>query len=84
MRRKPLLRRQPCVFPAREQRRQPVAFNGTHHPIDREHLRDQGMIVPEGSVTGLLEEFRIVKRHAAASRPNCAARAMPAARRSGC
>ena len=40
----------------------PVAFSGAHHPIDREHLREQGLIVPEGAVTTLLEEFRIVKR----------------------
>lgn len=40
----------------------PVAFPATSHPIDREHLREQGLIVPEGSVTALLEEFRIVKR----------------------
>lgn len=39
-----------------------VAFTGAHHPIDREHLREQGLIVPEGAVTTLLEEFRIVKR----------------------
>lgn len=41
---------------------QPVAFSQARHPIDREHLRAQGLIVPEGSITGLLEEFRIVKR----------------------
>lgn len=40
----------------------PVVFRGVHHPVDRQHLRDQGLIVPEGSVTALLEEFRIVKR----------------------
>lgn len=40
----------------------PVQFTGTRHPVDREHLREQGLIVPEGNVTGLLEEFRIVKR----------------------
>lgn len=40
----------------------PVAFPGTKHHVDREHLREQGLIVPEGSVTALLEEFRIVKR----------------------
>lgn len=40
----------------------PVTFNGTRHPVDRAHLKDQGLIVPEGSVTGLLEEFRIIKR----------------------
>lgn len=37
-------------------------LSGEHHPIDREHLRTQGLIVPEGKVSGLLEEFRIVKR----------------------
>ena len=40
----------------------PVRFRGERHPINRQNLRDQGLIVPEGSVTGLLEEFRIVKR----------------------
>ena len=30
--------------------------------IDRQHLDDGGLIVPEDPVTGLLEEFRIVKR----------------------
>jgi Mrp family chromosome partitioning ATPase len=30
--------------------------------IDRAALRDNGLIVPDGSVTALLEEFRIVKR----------------------
>lgn len=39
-----------------------VAFNGPLARIDREHLRDGGLIVPEDPVTGLLEEFRIVKR----------------------
>ncbi|SFG27738.1 Chromosome partitioning ATPase, Mrp family, contains Fe-S cluster [Novosphingobium sp. CF614] len=37
-------------------------FHGEPHPIDRERLREQGLIVPEGTVTALLEEFRIVKR----------------------
>jgi len=41
---------------------EPVTFNGPRHRIDRDLLRDQGMIHPEGGVTGLLEEFRIVKR----------------------
>ncbi len=40
----------------------PVRFKGEKHGINRQHLRDQGLIVPEGSVTALLEEFRIVKR----------------------
>lgn len=35
---------------------------GATHAIDREHLRRQGFIVPEGSVTQTIEEFRIVKR----------------------
>lgn len=38
------------------------AFRGQFHPIERRHLRDQCLIEPEGPVTGLLEEFRIVKR----------------------
>lgn len=49
---------QPVVEPAPE----PARFNDTAHPVDREHLREQGLIVPEGTVTELLEEFRIVKR----------------------
>lgn len=40
----------------------PVRFGEARHPVDRAHLRDNGLIVPEGSVTALLEEFRIVKR----------------------
>jgi Mrp family chromosome partitioning ATPase len=39
-----------------------VAFCGAHAAIDRTHLRNGGLIVPEDPVTGLLEEFRIVKR----------------------
>ncbi|KQM19335.1 AAA family ATPase [Novosphingobium sp. Leaf2] len=41
---------------------EPAHFNGETHRVDREHLREQGLIVPEGTVTELLEEFRIVKR----------------------
>ena len=51
------------VFPARTQRRGPAKFHDVFHPVDRQQLREQGMIVPEGEVTRLLEEFRIVKRH---------------------
>lgn len=40
----------------------PAVFSSNRLEIDREHLRDSGLIVPEGSVTALLEEFRIVKR----------------------
>jgi Mrp family chromosome partitioning ATPase len=38
-------------------------FSTARHPVDRARLRDQGLIVPEGAVSALLEEFRIVKRH---------------------
>ncbi len=41
---------------------EPVRFNGARHGVDRNLLREQGLIQPEGGVTGLLEEFRIVKR----------------------
>lgn len=40
----------------------PQVFRGTYHVIDRQHLREQGVIEPEGPVTGLLEELRIIKR----------------------
>lgn len=39
-----------------------VDLAGPFQPVDRKHLRDAGMIVPEDPVSGLLEEFRIVKR----------------------
>ncbi len=39
-----------------------VSLTGQRHAIDRDHLREQGLIVPEGITTALLEEFRIVKR----------------------
>ena len=39
-----------------------VVFKGERYPINRQHLRDQGLIVPESTVTAVLEEFRIVKR----------------------
>ncbi len=41
---------------------QPTQFSAARHAIDRAHLREQGMIEPEGAVTTLFEEFRIVKR----------------------
>ena len=40
----------------------PVEFKGERLPVNRQDLRDQGLIVPESSVTAVLEEFRIVKR----------------------
>lgn len=47
---------------ARAQSERPPVFSGKRLPIDRQRLRESGFIVPEGSVTALLEEFRIVKR----------------------
>ncbi|MEL6237146.1 MAG: AAA family ATPase [Pseudomonadota bacterium] len=35
---------------------------GPRYEVDREALRESGLIVPEDPVTGLLEEFRIIKR----------------------
>lgn len=39
-----------------------VALSGKKYKVSRDHLREQGLIVPEGTVTALMEEFRIVKR----------------------
>lgn len=39
-----------------------VEFTGPRVTIDRDKLHEAGLIVPEDPVTGLLEEFRIVKR----------------------
>ncbi len=44
-------------------RRNGVKFSGKPHKVNRQRLREMGMIVPEGGVTAILEEFRIVKRH---------------------
>lgn len=56
-----------------------VVFTGEHHTINRQHLREQGLIVPEGSVTALLEEFRIVKRQLLANAEHLAHQGMGAA-----
>ncbi len=53
----------PQAAAAPERRPQSATFSTITHPVDRKQLREQGMIVPEGQVTGLLEEFRIIKRH---------------------
>lgn len=57
---------QPAAEPAPAAAVEPVAapaiFRGKAYPVNRDHLREQGLIVPEGTVTELLEEFRIVKR----------------------
>lgn len=39
-----------------------IHFTGTRHKINRDRLREQGILVPEHGVSALLEEFRIVKR----------------------
>lgn len=44
-----------------------VILGGKLYPVDREHLRNQSLIVPEDPITELLEEFRIVKRRLLAS-----------------
>ena len=45
----------------------PIVFSGEIHAIDRDLLTRHGLIHPEGQVTGLLEEFRIVKRRVLSS-----------------
>lgn len=50
------------VAPSIEPVIEPLRFEGQRHPVDREWLREQGLVVPDGPVTALLEEFRIVKR----------------------
>lgn len=53
--------RAPEPAPAAEER-PAVAFSGPFAAIDRACLRENALIVPEDPVTGILEEFRIVKR----------------------
>ena len=54
----------PAVQPEPEvtQPVRPVTFCGPRMEIDRAYLADADLIIPENPVTGLLEEFRIVKR----------------------
>ncbi|MBB4612541.1 AAA family ATPase [Novosphingobium taihuense] len=52
----------PVAMPEPEPEPEVRHFTGPRHVIDRAHLREQCLIEPESSVTGLLEEFRIVKR----------------------
>jgi Mrp family chromosome partitioning ATPase len=40
----------------------PISFSGAPQSIDRARLAEQGLILPDGKITALLEEFRIVKR----------------------
>jgi Mrp family chromosome partitioning ATPase len=44
-----------------------VEFTGKPQPISRKHLREQGMIDPDLGSSGLVEEFRIVKRQVLAT-----------------
>ncbi len=55
---------QPAARPvaARVEPTETKPFRVEYHKIDRAHLRNQCLIEPESAVTGLLEEFRIVKR----------------------
>lgn len=60
---------QSAVQPAAKAEQQPeaqvehaVTLNGPRVVIERENLHANGLIIPEEPVTGLLEEFRIVKR----------------------
>ena len=53
---------EPAAAPQAPRPEPKVEFCGPFAVIDRDHLHDGGMIVPEDPVTGLLEEFRIVKR----------------------
>jgi len=63
---------------AAEKRVEPISFAGTEHPVKRAWLREQGLIEPEGPVTALLEEFRIVKRQLLQTvRESLAGRAAP-------
>lgn len=50
----------PVMEPVKEERA--VRLCGPRVEINRDLLREANLIVPEDSVTGLLEEFRIVKR----------------------
>ena len=63
-------------------RPEPVVFTGERFPVSRQHLRDQGLIVPESTVTAVLEEFRIVKRQLLLNADQLAQQGMgPAAQR---
>jgi Mrp family chromosome partitioning ATPase len=50
------------VEPARPQVFEAVELPARHYAVDRALLAHHGLIDPEGPVTGLMEEFRIVKR----------------------
>lgn len=50
------------VTPEQQDTAARIGFSSERHPIDRDLLAHHGLIMPDGPVTGLLEEFRIVKR----------------------
>jgi len=50
------------TLPEPEPAPETIRFTGSPKAIDRARLAEQGLIEPEGRVTALLEEFRIVKR----------------------
>ena len=83
----PLAAPEPLAAPAAPtqavaKRPEPVAFTGERFPVSRQHLRDQGLIVPESTVTAVLEEFRIVKRQLLLNADQLAQQGMgPAAQR---
>ncbi|QZH74589.1 MAG: capsular biosynthesis protein [Erythrobacter sp.] len=57
----------PASAPLPEPVYEDVEFSGVVHKLDRAALATHGLIQPEGQVTALLEEFRIVKRQVLAS-----------------
>lgn len=52
----------PVAVPHATSAHKRVEFSARAIRIEREHLRENGLIVPEGPVSALMEEFRIVKR----------------------
>lgn len=70
----------PAVEPAAEPAAGRIHFRGTGCTIDRAKLAAAGMIVPDGRVSALQEEFRIVKRQVLQSaRPGGSAKHDPSA-----
>ena len=57
----------PQILPPEQEYQQvvpaaPKAYDGPAVIVDRDKLREAGFIVPDGPVTGISEEFRIIKR----------------------
>lgn len=49
-------------IPAGAANEPPISFSGMPQRLDHARLAEQGLIQPDGKITTLLEEFRIVKR----------------------